>query len=80
VPPDEATHEALGTDGRAALDGRYYQADGAISRPLPFPEGGIPLWIADGGEKKTPRIAAQYADYTNFTDRFVRDVVAALAQ
>ena len=27
---------------------------------------GIPMWIAGGGEKKTLRIAAQYADYTNF--------------
>jgi len=25
------------------------------------------MWIAGGGEKKTLRIAAQYADYTNFS-------------
>jgi F420-dependent oxidoreductase-like protein len=56
----------LWTEGRATLDGRYYQVDGAISRPLPLQEGGIPLWIAGGGEKKTLRIAAQYAGYTNF--------------
>ena len=30
-------------------------------------EGGIPLWIAGGGEKVTLRIAAKYAQYTNFT-------------
>jgi alkanesulfonate monooxygenase SsuD/methylene tetrahydromethanopterin reductase-like flavin-dependent oxidoreductase (luciferase family) len=28
--------------------------------------GGVPLWIAGGGEKKTLRIAAKYAQYTNF--------------
>jgi F420-dependent oxidoreductase-like protein len=56
----------LWTEGRATLDGRYYQVDGAISRPLPLQECGIPLWIAGGGEKKTLRIAAQYAQYTNF--------------
>jgi alkanesulfonate monooxygenase SsuD/methylene tetrahydromethanopterin reductase-like flavin-dependent oxidoreductase (luciferase family) len=28
--------------------------------------GGIPLWIAGGGEKVTLKIAARYAQYTNF--------------
>jgi F420-dependent oxidoreductase-like protein len=56
----------LWTEGTATLNGKYYQVDGAISRPLPLQEGGIPLWIAGGGEKKTLRIAAQYAQYTNF--------------
>jgi F420-dependent oxidoreductase-like protein len=54
------------TDGVASLDGKHYQVDGAICRPLPLQEGGIPIWIAGGGEKKTLRIAAQYAQYTNF--------------
>ncbi|WP_299571118.1 LLM class F420-dependent oxidoreductase [uncultured Williamsia sp.] len=53
-------------DGTAALDGKHYQVDGAICRPLPLQDNGIPLWIAGGGEKKTLRIAAQYAAYTNF--------------
>jgi F420-dependent oxidoreductase-like protein len=56
----------LWSTGTATLDGKYYQVDGAISRPLPLQEGGIPLWIAGGGEKKTLRIAAKYAQYTNF--------------
>jgi F420-dependent oxidoreductase-like protein len=56
----------LWTQGTATLNGRYYQVDGALSRPLPLQDGGIPLWIAGGGEKKTLRIAAQYANYTNF--------------
>jgi F420-dependent oxidoreductase-like protein len=54
------------TTGRATLDGEHYQVDAAIVRPLPLQEGGIPIWIAGGGEKVTLRIAAQYADYTNF--------------
>ncbi|GAB2685805.1 LLM class F420-dependent oxidoreductase [Thalassiella azotivora] len=52
--------------GTATLDGRHYQVDGAICRPLPLQEGGIPLWVAGGGERKTLRIAAQHAAYTNF--------------
>ncbi|WP_433613088.1 LLM class F420-dependent oxidoreductase [Prescottella agglutinans] len=54
------------TRGTATLDGRHYQVDGAIVRPLPLQDGGIPLWIAGGGEKVTLRIAAKYAQYTNF--------------
>jgi F420-dependent oxidoreductase-like protein len=56
----------LWTTGTATLAGEHYQVDGAIGRPRPLQEGGIPLWIAGGGEKKTLRIAAQYAQYTNF--------------
>ncbi|WP_020421996.1 LLM class F420-dependent oxidoreductase [Amycolatopsis sp. ATCC 39116] len=56
----------LWSEGKATLDGKHYQVDGALSYPLPLQEGGIPLWIAGGGEKKTLRIAARYARYTNF--------------
>jgi F420-dependent oxidoreductase-like protein len=54
------------TTGTATLAGKHYQVDGAIGQPLPLQEGGIPMWIAGGGEKKTLRIAAKYARYTNF--------------
>jgi F420-dependent oxidoreductase-like protein len=58
-------HQAW-TKGSATLDGTHYQVDGAIVRPLPLQDGGIPFWIAGGGEKVTLRIAAKYASYTNF--------------
>ncbi|MDQ2635884.1 MAG: LLM class F420-dependent oxidoreductase [Actinomycetota bacterium] len=54
-------------DGQVTFHGKHYQVDGAIVAPKPLQEGGIPLWIAGGGEKVTLRIAAQYAQYTNFT-------------
>ena len=54
------------TTGTATLDGAHYRVDGAIVRPLPLQDGGIPMWVAGGGERKTLRIAAEYATYTNF--------------
>lgn len=54
------------TEGVATLDGTHYQVSGAQLSPLPLQAGGPPLWIAGGGEKKTLRIAAQHAQYTNF--------------
>jgi F420-dependent oxidoreductase-like protein len=54
-------------DGKVSFDGRHYQVDGAIVEPKPLQDNGIPLWIAGAGEKVTLRIAAQYAEYTNFT-------------
>jgi F420-dependent oxidoreductase-like protein len=64
----------LWTTGTASLQGKHYQVDGAICQPRPLQGttapgsalNGIPMWIAGGGEKKTLRIAAEYADYTNF--------------
>src|ERR1700761_5995203 len=54
-------------DGTVSLDGKHYQVNGAIVEPKPLQDGGLPLWIAGGGEKVTLRIAAKYAHYTNFT-------------
>ncbi|MHC9294513.1 LLM class F420-dependent oxidoreductase [Mycobacterium sp. LTG2003] len=54
-------------DGRVSFDGKHYQVDDAIVAPKPLQENSIPLWIAGGGEKVTLRIAAKYAQYTNFT-------------
>lgn len=53
-------------DGKVSFDGKHYQVDGAIVAPKPLQDNGIPLWIAGGGEKVTLRIAARYAQYTNF--------------
>ncbi|MBC9822681.1 LLM class F420-dependent oxidoreductase [Terrabacter sp. MAHUQ-38] len=62
------------TKGEATLHGKYHQVDGAICAPRPLQgtsrpgseANGIPMWIAGGGEKVTLKIAAEYADYTNF--------------
>jgi F420-dependent oxidoreductase-like protein len=54
-------------DGRVSFTGKHYEVDDAIVAPTPLQQGGPPLWIAGGGEKVTLRIAAKYAQYTNFT-------------
>jgi F420-dependent oxidoreductase-like protein len=54
-------------DGEVTFEGKHYQVNGAIVEPKPLQDGGLPLWIAGGGEKVTLRIAAKYAQYTNFT-------------
>ena len=53
--------------GRVSFEGKHYHVDGAIVAPKPLQQGGLPLWIAGGGEKVTLKIAAKYAQYTNFT-------------
>lgn len=54
------------SQGVVSLEGEHYRVDGAIVQPQPLQPGGIPVWVAGGGERKTLRIAARYADYTNF--------------
>ena len=54
-------------DGRVTFDGKHYQVNDAIVAPKPLQPGGLPLWIAGGGEKVTLKIAAKYAQYTNFS-------------
>lgn len=61
-------------DGVSTFAGTRFTTEGAICAPRPLqgtafpgsPDNGIPTWIAGGGEKRTLRIAATYADVTNF--------------
>jgi F420-dependent oxidoreductase-like protein len=48
---------------RPSLDGTWYQVSEAINSPAPL--GKIPIMIGGGGEKKTLRLVAQYADESN---------------
>src|SRR4249920_1077266 len=54
----------------ASLDGRRYQVVDAFNSPPPVSR--IPLMIGGGGERKTLRMVAQYADESN--------IIAASAQ
>ena len=48
---------------RPSLDGKWYTVHDAINSPAPL--GHIPLMIGGAGERKTLRMAAQYADDSN---------------
>ncbi len=54
------------TEDEATYTGEVHSVAGAICQPKPVQRPHIPLWVAGGGEKKTLRIAAQHAQYTNF--------------
>lgn len=56
--------KTMWTQSPANFQGEYYQIENAECQPQPDPP--IPLLIAGGGEKKTLRVVAQYADWWNY--------------
>jgi alkanesulfonate monooxygenase SsuD/methylene tetrahydromethanopterin reductase-like flavin-dependent oxidoreductase (luciferase family) len=48
---------------KPSLDGTYYQVSEVVNHPAPLSK--IPIMIGGSGEKKTPRLVAQYADLFN---------------
>jgi F420-dependent oxidoreductase-like protein len=58
--------KAMYTEERATFAGHYYQVNQALNNPRPIQPGGPLVMIGGGGEKRTIRIAARYADITHW--------------
>lgn len=65
---DEAVQiiKKMWTEDEATFAGTHYSVTGAINQPKSLQTPHPPMWIAGGGERKTLRVVAQYADYSNF--------------
>jgi len=64
---DEAVQicKAMFTEESPSFDGKYYQIKNARNVPRPIQSGGIPIMVGGGGEKRTLRTVARYADMCN---------------
>ncbi len=58
--------KAMFTEERPSFEGRHFRIDRAFNRPRPIRPGGPKIMIGGGGEKRTLRAAARYADITNW--------------
>ena len=54
------------TQEAPTFNGRYYRIQGALNFPRPIQPGGPPIMIGGGGERRTLKLVAQYADMCNF--------------
>src|SRR5438270_5004605 len=56
---------AMFRDEAATFEGRYYRIEGALNFPRPVQPNGPPIMIGGGGEQRTLKLVAQYADMCN---------------
>ena len=58
---------AMFTEDAPSYEGKHYRIKNARNLPRPIRPGGPPIMIGGGGEKRTLKLVAQYADMCNIT-------------
>jgi F420-dependent oxidoreductase-like protein len=58
--------KAMFTEDRPSFHGEYYSIERAFNVPRPIQPGGPKILVGGGGEQRTLRIAARYADMTHW--------------
>jgi F420-dependent oxidoreductase-like protein len=57
---------AMFTEDRPTVEGRYFRIDQALNVPRPLQPGGPRILVGGGGEQRTLRLVARYADISNW--------------
>jgi F420-dependent oxidoreductase-like protein len=70
--------KAMFTQERPSFAGTYFSIDRALNRPRPIQPRGPKIMVGGGGEKRTLKLAAQFADITNWFGSF-EEATAKLA-
>jgi F420-dependent oxidoreductase-like protein len=59
---------AMFAEGRVTVEGRYHHVRDALNYPRPIQPGGPKILVGGGGERRTLKLAARYADACNVFD------------
>ncbi|MFI5258967.1 MAG: LLM class F420-dependent oxidoreductase [Candidatus Limnocylindrales bacterium] len=58
--------KAMFTEERPSFEGKHYRIERALNRPRPIQARGPKIMVGGGGEKRTLKLAARFADITNW--------------